>query len=163
MDAVIHEDRPEHLGDLVRLNELWISEHFKLEAADRALAADPQSIWHAGGHTFAALIGEQVVGVSALFRHEDGAYELARMAVDPAFRGRGLGRRLALAALAKARDKGANEVMLLSNSRLEAALSLYRSLGFETESTAPHPIYARCNIVMRLRLGSERGQAPLHN
>jgi hypothetical protein len=34
-------DRPEHLAEFIRLNEIWIKEHFSLEPADRALAADP--------------------------------------------------------------------------------------------------------------------------
>ena len=52
------------------------------------------------GHTFSMVHAGQVVGVVALFRIGDGQFELARMAVDPAFQGQGIGRALAKAALA---------------------------------------------------------------
>lgn len=52
------------------------------------------------------------------------------------------------AALAKAREQGASSVYLLSNTSLASALALYRRHGFQAVSEGPHPVYARCNIVM---------------
>ena len=148
----IVEDDPHHLADLVRLNEQWIAEYFAIEDADRRLAADPAGIRRRGGHTFSALVDGRVVGVAALFRVGPQEFELARMAVEPAARGRGAGRLLALAAIRRARIDGATTLVLGSNTRLAAALELYRSLGFRVEREGPHPEYARCNIVMRREL-----------
>jgi putative acetyltransferase len=144
-------DRPEHLADFIRLNEIWIQEHFSLESADRALAADPGSIARAGGHTLCAVEEGRVLGAVALFRHGD-HFELARMAVAPDCRRRGIGRTLAIAAIGKAADRGARKIILLSNTVLAPAMALYRSLGFQVIRTGQHPEYARCNVVMEKML-----------
>jgi|GEM_PF-354647 len=144
----IHRDIPAHFADFVRLNEAWISEHFSLEEPDAMLARDPGVIVRSGGHIFAAVIDGQVVGAAALFRHADGELELARMAVTPEHRRKGIGRALALAVIDKARAVGAPKITLLSNTKLSAAIALYESLGFLAVEQGDHPRYARCNIVM---------------
>lgn len=147
-------DRPEDLADLIRLNELWIKEHFSLEAADRSLAADPGSILRGGGHTICAVEDGRVVGAVALFQRGEQHFELARMAVDPDYRRRGIGRALALFALEKGLERGARRITLLSNTVLEPAIALYRSLGFRAVREGQDPEYARCNVVMEKTLGA---------
>lgn len=95
---IIERDRPDCFSDFIRLNEVWITEHFEIEAMDRHLSEDPGRVLREGGHIFSATIDGIVVGVAALFRDGPDQFELARMAVDPAYRGRGIGRALALAA-----------------------------------------------------------------
>lgn len=145
-------DNPAHLADFIRLNEMWIAEHFAIEAADRALAADPHKIIDDGGHVISLVAGGCVVGVCALFREDQECFELARLAVEPAERGRGHGDTLMSAALALARQHGARRVVLLTNTLLQAALGLYLEHGFRVVSEGPHPVYARCNLVMERRL-----------
>jgi ribosomal protein S18 acetylase RimI-like enzyme len=77
---------------------------------------------------------------------------VARMAVKPSERGKGYGRALLEAAIELARTDGADTVFLLSNIVLEPAIALYRAHGFRTVSEGPHPVYARCNIVMERSL-----------
>lgn len=149
---IIQLDSPACFSDFIRLNELWIAEHFEIEALDRHLSEDPGRVLREGGHIFSATIDGSVVGVAALFRDAPDHFELARMAVDPAHRGRGIGRALASAALQKARDEGATRVTLGSNTKLAPALALYRSLGFTVVREGQHPEYARCNITMALDL-----------
>lgn len=144
----INVDDPAHAGDFVRLNEAWIAEHFSLEESDRRIAADPMKIVADGGHIISLVEGGTVVGVCALFKDGDDRFQLARMAVDPACRGRGLGDALLQVALARARQRGASSVFLMSNTKLAPAIALYRKHGFTTVSEGPHPAYARCNIVM---------------
>ena len=144
----------EHLADFVRLNELWITEHFQLEAADRELAASPGAIIDRGGFVFSLVDAGQVAGVCALFKDADERYryQLARMAVAPACRGRGFGRALMTHAIAHARAVGATSLYLLFNTVLAPAIALYESFGFEATARGQHPVYARCNIVMGRRL-----------
>lgn len=137
-----------HLPEFVRLNELWISEHFSLEDADKALAANPGEVIENGGFVFSLESEGRVVGVCALFREGPERFQLARMAVEPSLRGHGYGRMLMEHALEHARSNGARSVYLLSNTVLEAAIALYKRFGFVTVSTGQHPVYARCNIVM---------------
>lgn len=141
-----------HLPEFVRLNEIWISEHFSLEEADRDLAADPGKVIENGGFIFSLESEGQVIGVCALFRDAPERFQLARMAIEPSLRGRGHGRRLMEHALEQARANGASSVYLLSNTILEPAIALYKAFGFVTVSSGQHPVYARCNIVMERQL-----------
>lgn len=137
-----------HFGDFIRLNELWISEHFSIENADRELAANPGKVVSDGGYIFSLLEDERVVGVCALFLESPQRYQLARMAVEPAAHGKGYGNRLIEHALAHLKTLGASSVFLLSNTVLHAAIALYKKHGFVTVHQGAHPVYARCNIVM---------------
>lgn len=150
----IEIDNEHHCADFVRLNELWIKEHFALEEADRLVAEDPFRIVREGGHILGLVVDGRVVGVCALFREPERRFQLARMAVEPAERGRGYGEALLRAAIAQARSRGATSVYLLSNTVLAPAIALYRRHGFRTVSEGPHPAYTRCNIVMELDLAA---------
>jgi len=145
---------PAHRERFKELNLAWITEHFRIEEADRRALDDPDGyILGHGGQIFMAEADGQVVGGCALLRNGDGSFELAKMAVDPAMRGRGVGRALGEAAIAGARALGALRVELLSNTRLTPAIALYRSLGF-VEVPLPASEYQRANIKMLLELRS---------
>lgn len=64
--------------------------------------------------------------------HEDGAGEIYVIGVDPSRQGRGLGRPLVVAGLQSLADRGVTTGMLYVDGANTAALSLYRSLGFQT-------------------------------
>ena len=146
-----HENNRDHFDSFIRLNEGWISKYFSLEEADKKLAADPGKVIDDGGYIFSITEGDEVIGVCALFRKEDGVFELARMAVDPLHHGRGVGNRLMRVCLSKAREVGAKSVYLVSNTKLKAAIQLYLKYDFVATHNGPHPIYSRANIVMELR------------
>lgn len=65
---------------------------------------------------------------------------LRMLVVEPASRGRGLGRALANECLRRARRDGAAFVALHTSPIMEVALALYASLGFEQMHAAP-PIH----------------------
>ena len=144
----VHIDNPLHIARFIELNEQWISEFFELEESDRKLAQNPLVIIENGGAILTATENESVVGSCALFKHSEEEFELARMAVDPEFQSQGIGRALAQRVISIAAERGGKRIKLLTNTVLEPAIALYKSLGFVVETEGQHPIYARCNIVM---------------
>jgi len=140
--------QPRYREAFAALNRQWIEHYFALEPDDeKILGAPEQYILEPGGQIFFALDGDRILGTCALIRHEDGVYELARMAVDPAERGRQIGRRLGEEVLEYARAKKIKTLMLLTNAKLVPAICLYRSLGF-VEAPLKDPGYRRANICM---------------
>lgn len=75
-----------------------------------------------GGDTAAGVIGMGPLG--------DGAAEMKRLYVRPPWRGSGLGRRLAEAVVAAARDAGHQSIRLDTLDFMTGARKLYRSMGF---------------------------------
>src|SRR5260370_23540497 len=71
------------------------------------------------------------VGCGALRLLDAESAELQRMYVQPAVRGKGLGRRLVAALEAEARALGVRRLVLETGARQAAALPLYRATGFD--------------------------------
>lgn len=150
--AQIRVDARDDLDAFARLNLAWIAAFFAVEAADRKVLEQPALILDAGGHVLTLRVGTAVVGCCALLRKGPHQFELAKMAVDPAYQGCGYGGQLLKAALDLAKRKGATQVVLLTSSKLESALHLYRQHGFEVVPQACHPDYARCDVIMQRAL-----------
>ncbi|MFP4002689.1 MAG: GNAT family N-acetyltransferase [Alphaproteobacteria bacterium] len=81
------------------------------------------------------------VGVKPLGPPEERACEMKRLYCLPEYQGIGLGRALAEASLEAARELGYRVMKLDTLTRLEAAIGLYRSLGFrETAAYYDNPL-----------------------
>jgi DNA-binding MarR family transcriptional regulator/N-acetylglutamate synthase-like GNAT family acetyltransferase len=132
------------------LNEEWITTWFKMEDEDRhALDHPREHILDGGGHIYIALYNGQPVGTCAIIRMKDGGFELAKMAVSPKAKGKGIGWLLGRAAIEKARELGCPRVYLETNTRLKPAINLYYKLGFRKITGHPSP-YERCDFQMEL-------------
>ena len=157
VDIVPYE--PSHREAFQRLNEAWISRHFRLEPPDtRVLEAPREQILDKGGDIIVAVRAGDVVGVCALLRVDGDTFELAKMAVAESARGHGVGFLVGQEAIRRARAAGASRLILESNTVLTPAIALYRKLGF-VEVTGVHSEYARCNIHMELDLTSSSRSA----
>lgn len=135
------------------LNLAWLEGRFEVEDEDLRVLRDPQGeVVDRGGSILFATFEGEVVGTCAVLRRSPEVVEIAKMAVDEPFRGRGFGRRLARAAIARARELGARKVVLLTSPRLVEAGRLYRSLGFVEDAEADVSTYARASIALSLDL-----------
>jgi ribosomal protein S18 acetylase RimI-like enzyme len=86
---------------------------------------------------FMAVDGDRVVGwadVLPRWAHAVAHVGSLGMGVLPAYRGRGIGRRLLEASIAKAWAQGITRIELEVRVDNERAIGLYRSLGFEQEA-----------------------------
>ena len=113
------------------------------------MVAHPEIYTQNGNHVFSAHIDGKVAGACALKKHEDGRYELTKMAVDTAFRGNGIGQEIMRAVETFAKETlGLDYLFLLSNAKNAAALRLYARNGWTVNHEGPHPVYDRANIGM---------------
>jgi putative acetyltransferase len=139
--------REEFRAAFEQLNRDWIESYFVLEDSDREVFADPAgTILSPGGQIFFVVEGNTVLGTCAVLRHSRTECEIAKMAVAPAARGRGLGDLLMEAAVDFAREIGAARIVIVSNTVLEPALRLYRKHGFLEAPMESDGRYQRANI-----------------
>lgn len=162
----------------VTLNFEWIQKYFVVEKHDLEQLNNPDDILQNGGEIFFVIEGgrdglaDQVVGTCAMIllpptasptgTKSSRGYELAKMAVSPNCRGKGYGDVLMRAAVEWARSQGAGYVMLLSNTKLEPAINLYKKHGFAVARLGSHPDYDRCNIEMILSLTDDAAVASMN-
>lgn len=145
--------RPELRAEFERLNRAWLEAYGLLEEPDLAYLQRPEeSILARGGEVFFALSGDDVLGTCAALRLSDTVVELAKLGVVPSAQNRGVGRRLCEAVIELARRSGASRVVLTSNHQLEAALRLYRSLGFRDAPFPGDNPYTTADVYMALEL-----------
>ena len=150
--------RPELAAAFESLNRAWIERLFKMEDADLKVLRDPHAIIVKGGQIFFAMDGGAAVGTTALLRVSPAIYELAKMAVTPAYQGRGIAERLGREAIDYARRAGAERVFLETNSSLKNAIRLYERLGFAHAPLKPSP-YVRADVYMELRFDAIRASS----
>lgn len=136
-----------------RLNAEWLAKYFKIEPIDHAVLSEPEKhILAPGGSILFALVGDEVVGTCALMPDGPGVYELTKMAVTGGHQGLGIGRRLMEAAIAEFHRLGGKELFLESQRRLQPALKLYESVGFEMQpGVKPGSHYQRADVYMIYR------------
>ena len=94
------------------------------------LAGLPGSYAPPRGQLLLAVIDDQPAGCVALRPLRDKACEMKRLFVPPAFRGQGIGRKLAEQIIAEARQIGYAMMKLDTLPRLKPATDLYTRLGF---------------------------------
>lgn len=136
------------------LNQQWIEHYFTMEEMDYKVLENPEEyILNNGGCIVFALLNKEPVGTCALIKshYEHFDYELVKMGVSPKAQGLGVGHKLGLAIIEKAKSFGAKKIFIESNTILKPAINLYRKLGFVEIEAIATP-YERCNIQMKLEL-----------
>jgi putative acetyltransferase len=98
---------------------------------EQELAALPGNYAPPAGRLLLGLRGDQAAGCVALRPLGEGVCEMKRLYVRPAWRHKGVGRALAIAITSAATDLGYRAMRLDSLASMKAAISLYRSLGFQ--------------------------------
>ncbi len=141
---------PRHAAAWKALNAAWILEAgFVLEPKDLKVLGDPEGqVLDRGGHIVLAVDAAGLaLGCGSLMPMGDGTCEVAKMAVTPSARGRGLSRRILQALEDYARAQGARRLYIETNSVLTPAIRLYESFGFVHLPAQDTP-YARADVFM---------------
>ncbi|HEX6125952.1 MAG TPA: GNAT family N-acetyltransferase [Pyrinomonadaceae bacterium] len=150
-EITIVEFDPKYAKQFADLNYQWIAESYGVEQHDHDVLDHPfDVIIRPGGQVFFALVRDDVAGTVAMIPFEEDAFELTKMAVDPQFRGRGIGDMLMQACVDLARSGNRRRIILESNTRQVAAIQLYRKFGFKETPLDPNSHYVRANIRMEL-------------
>lgn len=127
--------------ELFREYETAIGVDLCFQGFDAELAGLPGRYAPPRGVILVAFDGERPAGCVALRPLEGNACEMKRLYVRPAWRGRGVGRLLAGAVVARAREIGYSSMKLDTLATMNEAIGLYRSLGFrETGSYCHNPL-----------------------
>jgi GNAT superfamily N-acetyltransferase len=152
-EVEIVEFQDQFAEDFGRLNYEWIEKSYGVEEHDHEVLDHPlKSVIEPGGQIFFAIKEGVAIGTVAMIPYGERCFELAKMAVDPEVRGCGVGDKLMAACVGFARSKDAVSIILESNTKQEAAISLYRKFGFVEIPLDPNSHFARANIRMELAI-----------
>jgi GNAT superfamily N-acetyltransferase len=120
----------EQVRALFREYERWVDEPCCFASFERELAELPGEYGPPAGRLLLALEDGAPAGCAALRPLEGGACEMKRLYVRPAYRGRGLGRRLVEAMVGAAGATGCRMLLLDTLPKMAPAIALYGALGF---------------------------------
>jgi GNAT superfamily N-acetyltransferase len=134
------------------LNVAWIEKYFRVEKKDLEQLNHPESCIGDGGQIFFIIDQDEAIATCAVYKMTNEQYELAKMAVRPDYQGRGLANLLMEKSEQWVREQGGNEMLILSNTLLSPAITLYKKHGYVTTKLGPNPDYERCNIEMKKQL-----------
>ncbi|GAA4325539.1 GNAT family N-acetyltransferase [Christiangramia aestuarii] len=145
--------KDKYAKDFEEMNLYWLEEFFWVEPHDREVLGNPKKhIIEPGGMIFFVELEEEIVGCVALMKIEEGTFELTKMAVKPAFRGKKIGQKLLEHTLEYSRKKGWEKLIIYSNRKLENAIHLYKKSGFVEIPIEENGPYSRGDIKMELNL-----------
>jgi len=148
----IIEYRDEHHEVFRQLNLEWLDKYNLTEEPDLMVLNDPRgTILNHDGFIWLAVIDSEIVGTAALIKEHAEIYELGKMSVAPAWRGKGISKLLIETCLEKARELKAWKIQLFSNHQLKAALKLYEQYGFQYVVVKDSP-FETADIKMELQL-----------
>ncbi|MGN6295031.1 MAG: GNAT family N-acetyltransferase [Chitinophagaceae bacterium] len=134
------------------LNLEWLDKYNLTEDHDLQILDDPQgTILDNGGFLWLVKAGEEIIGSAGIMKDTDTVYELVKMFVSPSWRGKGISKQLIETCLAKAKEIGAEKLILFSNHQLETALKLYEKYGFRHVEVTDAP-FETADVKMELIL-----------
>lgn len=129
--------------DMLLAENPAFAKYLQLQNYDRELIHLEAKYGPPGGRLYLLTTAEgEAAGTGALRRLDDSMCELKRLYIRPAFRGRGLAEETVRRLIGDARHLGYRRMVLDTFPFLEAAIRLYKKLGFreiESYNGAPMP------------------------
>ena len=127
--------------ELIREYGLATNIDLEFQGFEAELAALPGDYAPPAGRLLLAFVDGRPAGCAALRAFAPGVAEMKRLYVRPAFRGLGLGERLARAIIAEAAGAGYAHLRLDTLPDMASAIALYQRLGFRPIAPyRPNPV-----------------------
>lgn len=151
---ILQASSPGHIAQARALFEEYAA-WLKIDLAFQGFAAELKSLPGVYappcGRLLLSFVGDDVAGCVALRPLKEAVCEMKRLFVRPNFRGQGIGALLTKQIVAEARAIGYHTMRLDTLARMQSAVRLYQSLGFEP--CAPYyPTPLPDTVFMALRL-----------
>lgn len=138
--------------DFKRMNLEWLDRYGLTESHDLEILDHPEeTVIARDGKLYLAKDGEAIIASLGIARVDKESFELIKMYVDPAYRGRGIGKSLLDLCITEAKKAGAKKMILFSNSQLTTALTLYKKYGFQHVEVTGTPLVT-ADVKMELDL-----------
>ncbi|MCL5316641.1 MAG: GNAT family N-acetyltransferase [Thaumarchaeota archaeon] len=152
MLRIIQADSEEFVSKVRELmNEYSDAMGFRFRDFEKEIADLPGEYAPPEGRLLLALEDDKAAGCVALRKLTDDVSEMRRLYVRPEFRGKRIGRQLAITAVDQARLIGYRSIRLITLSSMKGAVALYNSLGFR-EIQPYRQVPSSNAIFMELRL-----------
>jgi putative acetyltransferase len=116
--------------EIIREYLRWIAVDLSFQRVEDELAGFPATYEEPEGAFFLARAGEEIAGCVGMKKIGDGICEMKRLYVRDRFKGKGIGAALVERLVEEARAKGYARMRLDTLRKMEAAIGLYRKLGF---------------------------------
>ncbi len=153
--------QPHHQPYFEKFNRQWIEELFEMEPLDEWVLTNPdKSILETGGAILMAIYNGVPAGTVGLRKFDEGVYEFTKMAVDPAYRRKGIAEAISYASFRKAKELKAHRVILYSNRKNAGAIKLYEKLGF-IHLPVENDVYKRADVKMEIEIDEAIRRADL--
>ena len=150
IEIIPYESR--YQPDFKRMNLEWLDKYGLTESHDLEILDHPEeTVIAKDGKLFLAKDEEAIIASLGIARVDKDSFELIKMYVDPAYRGRGIGKRLLELCIAEVKKAGAKKLILFSNSQLTNALTLYKKYGFRHVEVKGTPLVT-ADVKMELSL-----------
>ena len=136
------------------INAQWVNDMFKMEEIDEKILSNPQKyIIDEGGQIWFAKHKELgIIGVCAVKNFGNNWYELTKMGVLSNARGLKAGEVLLKQVLQDCKQMEIDTLFLLTNSKCEAAIHLYKKNGFVHDQSIKdkfNGLYDRSDVFMK--------------
>jgi len=150
--AVIIDYEDQYQDDFKRLNLIWLEQFELTESHDLEILNHPkENVLDHGGFIFLLQEDDAIIGTAGIATINDLEYELIKMSVAPAHRGKKFGDLLLKKCIDKAKELHISKLILFSSSKLQPAIRMYEKYGFKHVAVVDAP-FETADIKMELSL-----------
>lgn len=129
MKIVPYQER--YKEDFIEMNKQWISNMFVIEEEDLSVLNNIEAAIEAGGQIFFAIDeDENVLACCMIAPLPNGEWEIEKFCAKGMYTGTGAGSACLKACIDYAKEKHVEKVVIVTNTKCEQAIHLYRKFGF---------------------------------